>query len=116
GEDPASESARAELTRLAGLAEGTDTVKNAWARIVELYEGALKDASRPLDAPLSRELLLQVAAAQDEKLGHTDAAVDAYKRVLGIEPDDTAALDALERLYTRTERWPELLEVLRKKA
>src|SRR5205814_2372975 len=33
-----------------------------------------------------------------------------------IEPDDLQALEALERLYTRNERWPELLEVYRKKA
>ena len=32
-----------------------------------------------------------------------------------IDPDDLTAIEALERLYTRNERWPELLEVYRKK-
>ena len=43
-------------------------------------------------------------------------AVEYFQRAQEIEPEDPAALDALERLYTRTERWPDLVDTLRKKA
>ena len=57
-----------------------------------------------------RELLLRVAAAYDEKLGQSEKAVEYFRRAQAIEPDDPTALQALEKLYTRHQRWPELLE------
>ena len=61
------------------------------------------------------ELLIKIAGAYDEKLGQSEKAVEYYRRAQAIEPDDTTALEALEKLYTRHERWPELLETYRRK-
>ncbi|HEX2570588.1 MAG TPA: tetratricopeptide repeat protein [Polyangia bacterium] len=108
-EDPASDAARVELERIAG----TD---GRWEALVGLYEGALSpDVAVPLTSSLSRELLLKIADIYDEKLQRSDSAVENYRRVLSIEPDDVTALVALERLYTRQEQWAELLEIYRKK-
>jgi tetratricopeptide (TPR) repeat protein len=107
-EDPSNATARGELERLAAILEG-------WAKVVALYEAAIEGKGQPLDASLQRELLLKVAEAYDDKLGEPQKAVESYKRAQSIEPDDIAALEALERLYTKTEKWPELLEVYRKK-
>ena len=106
GEDPTSQNARESLEE---LASGLDR----WAPLVKLYEGALKKKLAP---ELERELLLVVAVAYDEKLDKSDKAVEYFRRAQEILPQDASALVALERLYTRTERWPDLIETLRRKA
>jgi golgin subfamily B member 1 len=105
-EDPTSQNARESLEELAG---GLDR----WAPLVKLYEGALKKKLAP---ELERELLLVVAVAYDEKLEKSEKAVEYFRRAQEILPQDASALVALERLYTRTERWPDLIETLRRKA
>ena len=42
--------------------------------------------------------------------------MEYFRRAQHIVPEDSSALVALERLYTRTERWPDLIETLRRKA
>jgi len=105
-EDAASSVAREALEELASLLD-------RWADLVKLFESALKKRLTP---PLERELLLVVAIAYDEKLDRSERAVEYFKRAQDILPQDPAALVALERLYARTERWPELIETLRRKA
>src|SRR5678809_1436666 len=41
---------------------------------------------------------------------------DSFRRAQQIQPEDASALVALERLYTRTERWSDLVDTLLKKA
>ncbi len=108
-EDPSSADARAALEDLAGTLD-------KWQPLVELYTAPLVAKKKKLEPALERELLLVVAMAYDEKLGQSEKAVEFFRRAQSIEPDDPSALEALERLYTRTERWPELVETLRKKA
>ena len=60
--------------------------------------------------------MLVVAVAYDEKLGQSDRAVEYFRRAQSIQPEDASALVALERLYTRTERWSDLVDTLLKKA
>ncbi len=108
-EDPANETARNELERLA-------TINEAWPKVVDLYEAAIeKMGNDAVNRGLLRELLLQVAVAYDEKLEKPEKAVEYFRRAQNIEPDDPQALDALEKLYTRNERWNDLVEVYRKK-
>ena len=105
-EDPTSADAREALE---GLANRLDR----WPQLVSLYEAALR---KKLSSSLERELLLVVAVAYDEKLGKSEKAVEYFRRAQEIVPEDASALEALERLYTRTERWPDLIDTLRKKA
>ena len=114
-EDPENERARAELERLAAIQE-------TWRELVHLYERAVDGADSgragwagPLSATLERSLLMQIAALYDERLENTDRAVAALRRAQALEPDDKAALDALERLFLHNEQWSDLLEVYRKK-
>jgi tetratricopeptide (TPR) repeat protein len=106
GEDPTAEDARGALEGLAGKLD-------RWVPLVALYEGALRKKLAP---DLERELLLVVAVAYDEKLEQSEKAVQYFRRAQEILPEDASALVALERLYTRTERWPDLIDTLRKKA
>ena len=106
-EDPASSDARTALEQLAD-SMGT------WDSLVEIYKNA--QANAKLEPALEREILLVIAVAYDEKLGQSDKAVEYFRLAQEIEPEDASALEALERLYTRTERWPDLVETLKKKA
>jgi tetratricopeptide (TPR) repeat protein len=106
-EDPESAPAREALENLASILD-------SWAALVSLYEGAL-GAKKKLPPPLERELLLVVAVAYDEKLEKSEKAVEYFRRAQAIQPEDASALVALERLYTRTERWPDLIDTLTKK-
>ena len=106
-EDPATEGAREQIEELCGLLD------DGWGRLVELYESAL--ARDDLDIPLAHELSLKMARAYEERLDNTDKAVEHYRRALQIEPDDVSAIEALERIFTRDESYPDLLDVYRKK-
>ena len=106
-ENPESTAAREALENLAAILD-------SWASLVTLYEGAL-GGKKALPPPLERELLLVVAVAYDEKLEKSEKAVEYFRRAQAIEPEDASALVALERLYTRTERWSDLIDTLTKK-
>ena len=109
-ENPASQPAREALENLASILDN-------WQPLVALYEKALSAKGKErLPSALERELLLVVAVAYDEKLGHSDRAVEYFRRAQSIQPEDASALVALERLYTRTERWSDLVDTLLKKA
>jgi tetratricopeptide (TPR) repeat protein len=114
-QDPAVEQAKMELEHLAGL------IDNGWPRLVKLFEAALepnKDDknARELPPSLAHELATKVAHAYEQRLGDSNAAVTYFRKALSVEPDDTAALSALEAIFDRDEKFPELLEVFRKRA
>src|SRR5262249_19303892 len=109
-ENPASQAAREALENLANILDN-------WQPLVSLYEKALSAKGKEkLPPALERELLLVVAVAYDEKLEQSDRAVEYFRRAQNIQPEDASALVALERLYTRTERWSDLVDTLLKKA
>jgi tetratricopeptide (TPR) repeat protein len=109
-ENPGSAPAREALENLAAILDN-------WQPLVALYEKALSAKGKEkLPSALELELLLVVAVAYDEKLGKSDRAVEYFRRAQSIQPEDASALVALERLYTRTERWSDLVDTLLKKA
>jgi golgin subfamily B member 1 len=107
-ESPDATPAREALENLAGILDN-------WQPLVALYEKALSNKQQRLPSALERELLLVVAVAYDEKLGQSEKAVEYFRRAQTIQPEDASALVALERLYTRTERWNDLIDTLAKK-
>ena len=106
-ENPGSSDARVALETLA------DSM-GKWDALVALYTDA--QANNKLEPALEREILLVIAVAYDEQLNQSEKAVEFFRMAQEIEPEDASALEALERLYTRTERWPDLVETLKKKA
>ena len=106
-EDPGTESAKNELEELSQL------IDDGGVKLVALFEKAID--SGDLDPMLSHELCIKVATAWDERLDDTEKAVHFYRSALKVEPDDATAINALERIFTRDEKYPDLLEVYRKK-
>ena len=50
-------------------------------------------------------------ALYENEIGDDEAAVEAYRTVLGLDEDDVEALAGLERLYTKLDRFAELNRV-----
>jgi len=52
-----------------------------------------------------------VAGVQEKEIGDEEAAVDAYREALALDPRNAEAVSALERLYTRLDRPADLLAI-----
>jgi tetratricopeptide (TPR) repeat protein len=66
------------------------------------------------DTALARDYWLRIAGIQD-RLADVDRAAQAYGRVLAIDPGDAEGLAALEQLFTRTQRWKDLIGVVERR-
>jgi tetratricopeptide (TPR) repeat protein len=80
-----------------------------WRALIEILE--LKASSVFDTAPL-RELRFRIATTWHEALDNGDRAIEAYKDVLGVVPDDVPSLEALEKLYATGEKWERYLDVM----
>ncbi len=96
------------VARLLGLAKEQKRLGD----MVRLLEAR---AQKLDDVALMRQLLIMAAELHDNELGDVDAAVAAYMKALERDEADEEILAALEALYRRTERWRDLLDVLRRR-
>ncbi len=84
-----------------------------WAKVVESLQAR---ADLIGDKAQARALRLEVAAVYEKELALPDRAVEAYEAVLAEIPDDTQALEALDRLHEATGRFDDLQEILQRRA
>ncbi|MBA3500964.1 MAG: hypothetical protein H0T65_11350, partial [Deltaproteobacteria bacterium] len=100
-------------------------VRRAASALARLYEDQknwpeLRVMNRKLaewaeDGNERRALLARVAALEEEQLADRSAAVSTWREILDSQAQDAGALNALERLYSTTENWRDLVDVLRRK-
>ena len=80
-----------------------------WVDLLEVYnkkfELAENDEAR-------KDLLYVIGSIHQNELDEKVEAIDVYRRVLDIDPQELGALEKLDELYEQTEQWNELLEVL----
>jgi golgin subfamily B member 1 len=101
------------------------TIQRAGSALARLYEESQnwrelraitrQQAEWSEDPGERRALLARVAQLDEEKLGDRNASIATWRDVLSDQPNDPGALHALERLYLGSERWQDLIEVLRRK-
>ncbi|HEY5949799.1 MAG TPA: hypothetical protein VIV40_30095, partial [Kofleriaceae bacterium] len=126
-----------ELAKLAGERLGDRaTAERAWMTVLEVEPDAAdafealitayrleerwqdlrsvleRRAEVTIDQQLRLQTLLQLAQLEEDTLGDSVRAGVAYKRVLEIEASNPRAYEALDRLYSTTQRWAELEELL----
>jgi len=89
------------LERLYGAAE-------QWKELIEVLQSRAVCES---DNELRRDILLQIAGLFETKLGDDEEAISAYCQVNDEIGPNLRALEALEKLYLRAERWKDLLGV-----
>ena len=68
------------------------------------------------DAGRRLGLGIEMAQVAESSPGGLDKAIDIWKSVLKLQPGHGEATAALKRLYTRTEKWNALLEMLKEQA
>ena len=68
------------------------------------------------DAGRRLALGIEMAQVAESSPGGLDKAIDIWKSVLKLQPGHGEASAALKRLYTRTEKWNALLEMLKEQA
>jgi golgin subfamily B member 1 len=103
--DIANEDSLGNLERLAMLV-------TRWKEVAALYDQELEKLGE--DPGRFVELGLRLAQIFETQLEDVESAVARYRRVLAVDAENQAAVSALDRLFTMTERWAELVEILKR--
>lgn len=85
------------------------TEEQMWDRLVDVLD---RRAELSDEMPRRVAMRLRIGAVARDEMDDADASIDAYRQVLDLEAGNSTALDALEALFTKTEQWPDLQEVL----
>jgi len=101
-DDPADVAALGALERLYTRGE-------QWQKLIGVLS-SMEQASG--DEQEQRRLCRRVGSVYEERLADIENAIVAYNELLGRFGADAETLDALGRLYRKSERWYDLLEVL----
>ena len=105
--DNTSEDTLHSLERLGSAVE-------RWRDVAALYDAELDRLAENPERLV--ELGLRVAQIYEVQLEDVDSAVSRYRRVLTTDPENQSAVRALDRLFTQTERWRELADILTREA
>jgi golgin subfamily B member 1 len=97
------------LGSLERLGEQTD----AWGQVTQLYDAEIQKIREEAPEDVV-DMALRTAMIYEVQLGDVDSAIGRYNLVVEADPGHVQAIEALDRLYEQTERWPELAEILRK--
>ncbi len=93
--------------------EALEQIYRQEADVSALYEILVRRAELAGNDPAQEQRLrLQIGALAEAPLGRFDEAIAAYERALEINANDRDAAMALDRLYTKTERWGDLTRLL----
>jgi tetratricopeptide (TPR) repeat protein len=84
-----------------------------WADLRALLERRVEISAAPA---VRRNVLLELAALEQDVLGDADRAIAAHIRVLELDPGYLPSYHALDRLYAEGKRWRELEELLAREA
>jgi len=84
-----------------------------WSSLLETYERKAEVVSDP---EIRKQLFTAMGRVHETQLDDADKAIDAYRRVLEIDPDDLPALGHLDALFGSTGQWRDLLQVLERQS
>ena len=87
----------------------------SWMELNDILSKLINLGPRVLGADQTRDYYAQVGRIQAEYLMDTNAAIEAWRHVVELEPNSLEALAALERLYSGEARWQEVVQVLERK-
>ena len=103
---PDSVAANGEVERLLGRARAKHEQRREWGAVARLLDLELSFATgTPVEAPMQAEL----ARVFQDELVDSNRAARAYRRLLEVRPDDTAAAEALEADEAKRAKWRDLV-------
>ncbi len=79
-----------------------------WQDLIQILRRASEQAE---DREISVNYLFNIASIWETELDSDEDAIDAYRAVLEVDATHAESLKALERIFTRLDRWSELLQV-----
>ncbi len=83
-----------------------------WIEIIEIYKKQLNWTQGEKER---KEIYRNIAVLQEDMLDAPLEAAQTYQKLLEEFPTDEEALDRLEFIYSRIEKWDELVKILAKK-
>jgi tetratricopeptide (TPR) repeat protein len=83
--------------------------QNAFRELAEVHR---RHAEVVQDPTQRKDLLFEVATIMEDHLSDRDGAMEAYRQILAVDPEDPNALRLLGRLLGAAERWDELVAVM----
>jgi tetratricopeptide (TPR) repeat protein len=83
-----------------------------WADLVQVLERRAEVAAFPT---MRRDRLAEAAVIYEERLGQADKSAELYRLVLNEDATHAQASAALEKLYTKTQRWEDLVDLLERR-
>ena len=92
--------------------EDITTILDAWNEFVELLS---EQGQNIEDKDVKRDIWLRAARIYESQLDNTDSAINAYKRALEADENNNDAIEALQGIYNRTERWQDLIDIYKMK-
>ncbi|NOZ85605.1 MAG: tetratricopeptide repeat protein [Deltaproteobacteria bacterium] len=104
--DPRNKDVIEDLVRVLGDQE-------RWDQAVSVLE---KTAAAQVNQREAKALKLRIADLLDKKMGDFEGAISIYRDFLKESPNDNEVLDSLARIYTKTGKWEDLLEVFARRA
>ncbi len=87
-----------------------------WHALVDTILRQIEFASMDMDEAELRECYAKLGTLYSEKLEQPFDAIESWLKVLQIESDDIEAIQSLEKLYIKEERWEDCIGVLDHKA
>ena len=112
--DPAAHTYRRVLDLDAGHVGALHALQRATERAGRhdrLVAALEREAELLGEGPQVVDLLHRAGEILDERLGDTDGAMARFRRILELDPGYEPALSGLGRIYHRTGRWDDLLEL-----
>ncbi|MGI5864139.1 MAG: tetratricopeptide repeat protein, partial [Myxococcales bacterium] len=83
---------------------------------LDAYAEILDESAEGAPGVQAVPLLRELAEVCERKLADRDRAVEAYRSILELDPENLDALRGLHRLYRLAERWEDLAETCRRLA
>ena len=85
----------------------------AWPELADILEERIDLA---VDVDVEINLWRNLGELYELRLDDLESAIDAYRSILEIDDTDLPALESLESIYEREERWEDLIDILERKA
>jgi len=89
-----------------------ERIYEAGEQWLELFEVYRRKAHVAVDESERREILFKQARVCELNLEDVSGATQTYESILESDPTNAAAMEALERLYPKSERWADLMDLL----
>ncbi len=84
------------------------TARKEWREVLSVYERELSATTNPAR---QIQILFRMAEIHANEVNDLVQAADTYEKILSIEPDHLASMEALERIYLAQRNYPSLMKV-----